>query len=213
MRVKSALVLLVLALAGCKATVETEVSLTDILESKSKTIAGDLYVEVAACASYEDSRKPSDSLVKVQQNIPSIFEDAEYIECFSKEFDSFAHFGIPIALDKENDGKMASQSYVNIISNSDALLMVGIPETIKRNMDRVRENSFGMSSFDLQVNVRINNDTGDSFPFKVIASYIDGQPYVFGELTSSGSGSFVVTLSDVSVSSALNTGTAMVLMH
>lgn len=88
-------------LVGCKATVETEVGLKDILESKTKTIDGNLYVEVTGCNSYEDSRKPSDSVIEAQQTIPRIFEDAEYIECFSKQFDSFAHFNIPVVLDKD----------------------------------------------------------------------------------------------------------------
>ncbi|WP_157471905.1 DUF7424 family protein [Desulfuromonas sp. DDH964] len=84
----SLIIITVLALSGCKATVETEVSLKDILESKTKTITGDLFVEVAGCNDYKDSRQPSSSLVKVQQTIPSIFPDAKYVECFRKEFDS-----------------------------------------------------------------------------------------------------------------------------
>jgi len=117
MRLTLGLVVGVLLITGCKATVETEVSLTDIQQSESKLINGDLYVEVAACNSYEDSRKPSDSLVRAKQNVPSIFNGAEFVECFSKEFDSFAHFSIPIALDKDEDGKMASDSHINLISN------------------------------------------------------------------------------------------------
>lgn len=200
-------------LTGCKATVETEVSLKDILESKTKAIGGDLYVEVAGCNSYEDSRKPSNSVIKAQQTIPSIFADAKYIECFSKQFDSFAHFTIPVVLDKDKDGKLASESHVNIISNSESLLTVGIPQSIKTNMERVKANSFGASTFELKVNIKIKNDTGKEFPFKVISAYVEGQPYIYGDLTSKGDGSFVVTLSDVSVSSALESGTAMVLLR
>ncbi|HAU06502.1 MAG TPA: hypothetical protein DCS49_01765 [Gammaproteobacteria bacterium] len=208
----SVLVITVL-LGGCKATVESEVSLKDILESKTKSISGDLYVEVAGCNSHEDSRKPSNSVTKAQQTIPSIFADAKYIECFSKRFDSFAHFNVPVVLDKDKDGKLASESHINIISNSESLLTVGIPQSIKANMERVKANSFGASSFDLKVNIKINNDTGNEFPFKVIAAYVEGQPYVYGDLTSEGDSVFVVTLSDVSVSEALEYGTAMVLLH
>jgi hypothetical protein len=209
----SLVIITFLALSGCKATVETEVSLKDILESKTKTIAGDIFVEVAGCNDYDDSRQPSSFLVEVQNTIPSIFADAEYVECFSKGFDSYAHFAIPVVLDKDNDGKLASESYLNIISNADSLLMVGIPQRIKSNMDRVKNNSFGMSEFDLKVNIRVNNDTGKEFPFKVISAYVDNQPYVYGDLTSKGNGYFNVTLSDVSVSSALENGAAMVLIR
>jgi hypothetical protein len=199
--------------AGCKATVETEVNLSEILGSNSKMIAGDLYAEVAGCDSYEDSRKPSESLVQAQRNVPSIFEGAEYVECFSKEFDSFARFNIPIALDTDGDDKLSSQEHVNIISDDETLLMVGIPEAIKDNMERVKENSFGMSAFDLEVNIKINNDTGEDFPFRVLSSYVDNKPHVIGDLTSSPDSSFVVTLSDVSVDRALEEGVALVMVR
>ena len=132
-----------LLLSGCKATVETKVSLKDILNSKTKNIDGNLYVEVAACSSYEDSRKPSNSLIKATETIPSIFSDANYIECFKKKFDSFAHFSVPIVLDKDRDGKFASEKHINIVSNDKVLLSVDIPPAIKKNMERVKMNSYG----------------------------------------------------------------------
>ncbi|WP_157471906.1 hypothetical protein [Desulfuromonas sp. DDH964] len=65
---------------------------------------------------------------------------------------SYARFTIPVFLDKDKDGKLASESHLNIISNADSLLMVGIPQNIKANMERVKNNSFGTSAFDLKVN-------------------------------------------------------------
>ena len=118
------MIAIMILLTGCKATIETEVSLKDILEAETKTIGGDLYLEVAGCSSHEDSRKPSDSVIKAQQTIPSIFADAKYIECFSKGFNSFAHFSIPVVLDKDKAGKPASESHINIASNSETLLAV-----------------------------------------------------------------------------------------
>ncbi len=203
------ILVVVFSLSGCKLTAETEVSLKDILESETKNIGGDLYVEVPSCNSYEDSRKPSDSVIKAQQTIPSVFKDAEYIECFSKKFDSLAHFRIPVILDKDLDGKWASESHINIISNNEELLMVGIPPSIKANMENAKRKSF--RSFDLQVNIKINNDTGKAFPFTVMAAYVEGKPFVFRNLSAKANNSFVVTLSDVSVSRALETGIAKVL--
>lgn len=212
MKLILSMIIVAILLTGCKATVETEVSLKDILESKTKNISGDLYVEVAACNSHEDSRKPSDSVTKARQTIPSIFAGAKYIECFSKKFDSFAHFSIPVVLDKDQDGKFASESHVNIVSNSKSVVTVGIPPLIKANMERVKAESFGANTFDLQVNIKINNDTGKKFPFKVIAAYVDGKPYIYEELTSNSNSAFYVTLSDVSIGSALENGAAMVLL-
>lgn len=80
-------------------------------------------------------------------------------------------------------------------------------------MERVKKNSFGVNSFDLKVNIKVNNDTGKEFPFKVIAAYVEGRPYVSGNLSSKDHNVFTITLSDVSVSSALENGIATVLMH
>lgn len=213
MKINLFVLAITILLTGCKATVETEVSLRDILESQTKAIKGDLYVEVAGCNSHEDSRKPSNSVVKAQQTIPSIFADAKYIDCFSKKFDSFAHFQMQVVLDKDKDGKFASESHINIISNSESLLTVGIPQSIKTNMENVKSNSFGASTFELKVNIIINNDTGKEFPFRVISAFIEGQPYIYGDLTAKNDSSFLVTLSDVSVGSALESGEAMVLLR
>ena len=199
---------------GCKVKMETEVSLSDLLESQSKAINGDVFVEVPTCNSYEDSRKPSSSVVEAQQSIPSVLADAEYVECFSKNFDSFAHFSIPVVLDKDPDGKFASGFHINIASDSELLLIVGIPQAIKTNMERVQSNSFGANSIDLEMNIIVHNDTGKDFSFDVLSAFIDGQPHVYsGPLTARNNSSFVLTLSDVSVSRALEFGTANVLLH
>jgi len=211
MRFISLLGISVLFITGCKTIINTEVSLTDLLESESKTISGDLYVEVTGCNSYEDSRNPSSALIRAQQTIPSVFNDAEYQECFTKKFDSFAHFTIPVALDKDKDGKLLSEKHVNIIANHDTLLWVGIPSAIEDNIEKAKSNNFGAGSMELKVNIRVINDTGKDFSFAVLSAYIDDQPHLISELTVKQDASFVVTLSDVSVSHALKTGTAVVL--
>ena len=209
----SAILIVILVVSGCKTIVETSVNLSDILNSKTKNIEGDLYVEVAACNHYEDSRKPSSSVVKTKQIMPSIFKNANYIECFSKEFKSFAHFNIPIVLDKDKDGKMASEDYLNIVSNETTLLSVAIPRSIKNNMEEVKKSNFGMSSLNLEVNIKVKNDTGKDFLFKVMSAYIENKPYLYSELSSNKDAVFTVRLSDVSVDNALQNGFSNVLMH
>ncbi len=73
-----------LLFSGCKATVETEVSLKDMLESKTKNINGDLYVEVATCNSHEDSRKPSSSVIEARKTIPGILVTQNILNAFQK---------------------------------------------------------------------------------------------------------------------------------
>lgn len=201
-------------LAGCKANVETTVSLSDLLESDTKIINGDLYLSVASCDSYEDSRKPSDAVVEAKKTVPAVFEGAKYVECFTKQFDSFAHFSLPIMLDKDRDNEMASEKHINILANEDVLLGVAIPDMIRQRIEKVEQDSYGMTSFDLDVNIHVKNDLGKAFDFSVISAFVDSNPYVFEHITSKGDGgTFTVTLSDVSVEAAMQTQFASVLFH
>ena len=204
---------ILIALTGCKATVETEVKLSDLLSAKTKDISGNLYINVPSCTSYEDSRQESKTLIRAKSTIPQIFLGAKYIECFTKKLDSYANFALPMKLDKDKDGKLASDSLLNIVSNKGALLMVGIPQAINQKLEKLKKDSFGTKSFDLTVNVKVTNDTGKNHPFKILAAYIDGVPYDYDNLESVAGESFVVKLSDVSVDKAKTSELALVLLH
>ncbi|AVG38515.1 DUF7424 family protein [Achromobacter insolitus] len=197
---------------GCKTTVETEVNLSDLLNSPTKQLAGNLLVEVPACQSHEDSRQPSKILVDVQEAVPAIFSDAKYEECYRKGFESFARFSLPIFLDKDMDGKLASNSHINLISNEKGLLSVGVPDAIKAKINSAQKKS-PVGKLDLKFAIKVKNDTGKEFPFSAVAVFVDQDPYVFSNLTSKPNGSFLVTLSDVSAKSAVEKGDAMVLLH
>lgn len=198
-------------IAGCKTSVETEVKMSDLMSGQTQTIPASLYVEVAACADHEDSRRPSSSLVKVQGLVPGIFEGSKYVECFRKRFDSYARFDIPLTLDRDKDGKAASESQINLVANDQALLGLSVPKPIKDKLDAASKD-LGAPSLDMKVTVKVVNDTGKDVPFRVLSAYVDGQPYVYGELTAHSGGSFVLTLSDVSVSMALNQAVAPVMI-
>ncbi|ASG88403.1 DUF7424 family protein [Salmonella enterica] len=87
---------LVLALTGCKVDLSTTVDLADVLSEQHKATTADLNFEVAACNNYEDSRKESDSLIRMKAKVPTIFDGAEYVECYAQKFQSFAHFRVPV---------------------------------------------------------------------------------------------------------------------
>lgn len=210
---KVALAVLCAAMAaGCKTTVETEVNLSDLLSSPTKQLAGNLLVEVPGCQSHEDSRQPSKILVDVQQAVPGIFSDAKYEECYRKGFESFARFSMPIFLDKDVDGKLASPSHVNLVSNGQGLLSVSVPESVKAKLASAQKKS-PVGKLDLKFAIKVKNDTGKEFPFSALAVFVDQNPHVFSNLTSKPGGSFLVTLSDVSAKAAVENGDAMVLLN
>lgn len=199
-------------LAGCKTTVETEVGLSDLLTAPTKQLAGNLLVEVPACESHEDSRRPSDVLVDVQQAVPGIFSDAKYAECYRKGFNSFARFSLPIFLDKDRDNKLASESHVNLVSNDEGLLSVSVPKSVKAKLAAAQKKS-PVGALDLSFAIKVRNDTGKDFSFSAIGVFVDQKPHVFSTLTAKAGGTFVVVLSDVSAKAAVENGYAMVLRH
>lgn len=87
-----------LLLSGCKVDIKTSVNSDDLLVTDHKTVMADLNFEVASCSSSEDSRQESDELIKIKAKVPSIFHDAQYVECYRKSFDSFAHFKVPVSV-------------------------------------------------------------------------------------------------------------------
>src|SRR5690606_31909791 len=110
----------------------------------------ELYLEVAGCHDFEDSRKPSSAVIEAQQKVPAIFADAQYEECFSKQMDSFARFTVPIALNKDNGIEpAAAEKYINLVSKGEVFLGVAVPERIRVGIERESELNFGMNTLDL----------------------------------------------------------------
>ena len=199
---------------GCKAKIVSELNVSDILKSETKIMKGDIYVEVITCHAFNDSRQPSQSVIRAKRNIPNIFLDAKYIECVNKQFKSQVHFTIPVILNKNKsvdlDKQIISGSYINIVSNKAALLGFIVPKKIRDGIDALKRNSFD-NTVDLQVNIKVNNDTKEKFSFIILSAFIDKQPYIIESLSVNGKSSFLITLSDVTVSSALNKGFIIVL--
>lgn len=204
------LVLITALIAGCKTTVETEVNLSDLLDSPTKQLAGNLLVEVPACQSHEDSRQPSEVLLEVQKVVPSVFSDAKYSECYRKGFDSFARFSIPIVLNKNPDQKLVSESQINLLSTDRELLKVAVPDSIRAKLAKAQKKS-PVGNLDLKFVIGVKNDTGKDVLLGAVAVFVDQVPFVSRGFSVKPKGAFRLTLSDVSARSALDGNPALVL--
>jgi len=203
-----AILLTAFFLLGCESTIETKVNVSDLQSKKDKQVQGDLYFEVATCGDFEDSRKLSEFVVEAQKTIPYIFQGAQYVECFEKNFQSYTHFTIPITMTKNS---FANVSTVYIASNSDNLLAVGIPKNVRENMQRVQDSSMTMDEMKLNIKIRLLNDTNQNFPYKVMSAYVDESPVIFAEAILHPHQSIILRLSDVSTDNALQNGLTAVL--
>jgi hypothetical protein len=202
--------LLVALLVGCKAEVETKITFSEIASGVTKLTSGDIYVEISACGDHEDTRKPSESLLQVKSKMPSIFAGAEYVECFNKKLDTYAHFKIPVSIDGNNNGKLESDNAVTLL-NEKGILYVAVPSALAKRINEAKSDPDGAGLTDISIQININNDTKDGIIFKAFSSYIDGHPYVYKTLCAHPNDPFVARISNVSVDEAIAEGKSVVM--
>lgn len=193
-----------LLLSGCKVGVETDVNTDDLQSTEQKEVSADLNFEVASCSSSEDSRVESDSLLKIKSKVPTIFKNAEYVDCYTKSFDSFAHFKIPVSVGvMQKDKPFKSDVYLYSYGS----IMAGIgakKELISRIKQAEKDMPSGMD-FGITVNV---NKGAQPFPktITLLGVFADKDyPVLVGNLDFNMK-KVALTLSDVSVQSLLEDG-------
>ncbi|PHM33556.1 hypothetical protein Xmau_04515 [Xenorhabdus mauleonii] len=134
----------VLVLSGCKVDVETKVNTDDLTSVEHKLVQGDINVEVSSCANYDDSRQESKDLINLKQKIPTIFTEAKYVECYRKNFDSYAHFTIPVAVGVLPDGgQLGSKADVFILSHKEAYAGAVIPKNVLAKIKKAQKDMMG----------------------------------------------------------------------
>jgi hypothetical protein len=185
------------SIIGCKTTIQTEVKSSVLRDNNIKSISGDMFIEIPSCSDFSDPTKPSDGLLKSQQVIPDIFKDATFCECFSQDFDTYAHYKIPIYIDRSVDGKLASAEHINIISNEAMVLGLGVPKCIKDKLQRHNEDATL-----LDLNIKFVHDGQDKIVANIYSSYVNNLPIIRNECTLSP-GSYFIKLSNVSVDYAI----------
>lgn len=197
--------LVALVFTGCKTEVAAEVKLSQLLDEKNYSQNADLYLEIPACSSYEDSRQPSSSLREAAELMPQVFSDAKLIDCFTRNFDSFAHFQIPIHILPEGEGSAVQDRNIQIIKRSSDNLLLGVqlPAGTKERMDRVRSQSMGATDMNLIFKIVVNNDINEAYEFVAGATYLNTTPVIFGDYTLRAGGSMTVMPADVVIDRAL----------
>lgn len=206
-------IILLTVFASCEAILEVELKISNLLKSKNYTQTTSLYVEIAGCTDYENPNQPTKSLVEAQQKIPGVFTDAKYIECFTRDMKSYAHFSVPITINGTRSTDDQPAKYVDFSSNTLDLLYINIPPGILNGLERMKRESYGMSNFDLAVSIKIDNDTSDKFRAKVISAYVNNAPLVNEEFVIEPQTFYRLKLSKIAVDRALQKGSSQVLIN
>ncbi|MFJ5392778.1 hypothetical protein ACIPUF_18415 [Pectobacterium sp. CHL-2024] len=198
---------LAIFLTGCKVDMDATIPMSGIFGKEIKHDAANIYVEVATCNSYDDSRKPSASLVEATKTIPEIIQGAEFKECFTKKFNSYAHFSFPIAygpsnLIKESDPK------IRVFSRDGRFVFLDISPSLKSKLEKYKKNNLSLGSFktsDLNISLNIKNDMGADYQSGFYSVFIDNFPIIYAEGVTLVNGSTTsLKLSDVTIESAFS---------
>lgn len=185
-----------LVLTACKTEIEKDVSLSALINEPLRTETALLNVEISSCSSHEDSRKPSDSLIKIQQKIPNVFPSAKYKECYSKNYNSFASFEIPIGIGAVDDNT-EFENDINVYSYKNRQLNVRTSEKLSKNIRNFLKSEY-ISNLEFNVVFSLTNDMNEDKSFNVYSAYIDDSPLSFYTVSLKKGQTYKVKLSNAS---------------
>lgn len=208
MNVRALLFLLPLMLIGCKVQLSTDVPISKLSEKGLRKIDANLFVEVPACSSFEDSRQPSNSVIQAQSEIPKIFDDAKYVECFTQKMNSFTHFVIPVDVGAITDENEFKPRTIKILSqpSSDTKLALHVPKEVKEKL--LKYNSSNIAGFipeQAYISFNLINDTDKIFSFYADSVFIDGNPASYSNFDIKSGGRVDVRMSNVQAAQAMLT--------
>lgn len=203
---------LVIALTGCKVDLSTTVNLADVLSEQHKASTADLNFEVATCNDYEDSRMESDSLIRMKAKVPTIFDGAEYVECYTKKFESFAHFKVPVEVGAmTKDQKLANPKadiFITSMKDEGVIASVYLSEKLRNKLQKAQRSA--AVDFDYSINVTLNR-TEEPVQAVMASVYVvdkDGNktPAAMTTLLWQKSAKMTFSISDVGKSQLFNSG-------
>lgn len=201
-------------LAGCKVDINTEANYADIQSLEHKIISSDVYFEVSSCKNFEDSRQESDSLIRLKKTVPEVFSNAEYVECFEKRMDSYAHYKVPVGVGKFAEGAKKTDAELYLYSHGDILVGVFMNDKLIAKIKQKEKEA--MTSFKFNVNLKINGDKTPVTSYIVSSYAADGSealyPVPIAKYTWDGKQPVTYTLSNVSVDSLMAQGYTPVMM-
>jgi len=166
----------ILLIAGCKTNMNIKISESD-LAGEPKEIPALLDVEVPGCSQPEDSRKESEALEKVKKMIPEMFGNTEFKECYTKGFESFAQFQIPVSI--MSNGKLAGDN-VGVYRKEGVVMGFYVPKSVARNLAILEKENMLEMTFGVIVDYK--NNGNENITAEASGVYIDDKPYVIGEV-------------------------------
>lgn len=172
----------VIFLAGCNLEMEVPVEISKLGSGESFDIT--VALEIPSCSDFNDSRNPSDSLLKVQQKVSEELPNFKYKECYRKEMNSYAAFTAVAHYAELNltDYSVQDADAENEILILDSrmeggedrtILSFSIPPSIKRSIVSIVKETY--VPFTPVIKIGVKNDTGQAMTLNGVSSYVNGK--------------------------------------
>lgn len=170
------LIFLMAMLGGCKMEHNSRIKQSQLL-GEIKTIEAVTRVEVAACNDYQDKTKPSDSLVKTNDLMKSLFPDSEFEGCKNENMNSIATYTTSVDVGSFPPGtKEYEPKGISIIRNEHGIVFFFLSKEIRAKIADGRKNAM-TQGLSLNVNIRFSNDTEKEAKIFPYAVFVNGAPY------------------------------------
>lgn len=201
------------AMVGCKTEFKADVPLSALQDQDISSLPATVRLEVAGCNDYEDSRQPSDAVVKAQEMMPRIFPSAEFTECYSQNMDSWAEFSLDLPVDRSGDpDTYASDDAFNLVSNDTLLFGLSTPPALIVRLEQARKAEIMMPDFEYDFSFNVSNDTGQDLEAFVFSAWVDDFPMTSTEIGIPDGSTFTLRLSDVAIDRAIKADQADILL-
>ena len=202
-----------IVLVGCKTEFAAEVPLSQLQNPAVADIPATVRLEVLSCDHYEDSRQPSDSLVKAQEMMPRIFPTAEFQECYSQGMDSWAAFQIALPIDRDGDPEQfASEDAFNLTTSEARPLGVAVPPAVRQRLEEAQSAAM-MGDLEYAITFDVVNDTGSDYPITVLSAWVNDHPIALKPIVVEPDITFSLRFSDVLIDRAIAIGQASALVR
>ena len=200
-------------IGGCECILEAKINLSELQSKKNKIGKAHLLVSTPECLSFEHAKKPSQHLLEIQQTIPFIFPNAQYITCHPDHFSAIAHFSLPLAIEKKinsNDQKNDPDN-IQFTTHHEQFLTISLPTTIRDNLILVKDKSYTLTTIDIKAKLIITNNTNELYQLHILSAYVNDAPIIEALYLLKQGDTVTIELSNVSVDQLLTTGSATII--
>ena len=170
------LCLLLVTLGGCKLEHNSRVKQSQLL-GEIQSIEATARVEVPACTDFQDNTKPSDSLVRINNQMQKLFPDSEFEGCKNEGMESIASYTIPMEVGTLPSGDTGHEPKgISIIRNQNGTVFFALSKGVRGEITNGRKNAM-TKDISLGVNIRFTNDTENEVKFFPSAVFVGGKAF------------------------------------